>query len=85
MATVHFGKGRSMTLKDDARYQDPTLAEPPANLKTECVRLMFDRATHARLRLIAQAEHRSLADFIRRLAEDRARSQSVYNHGKHST
>lgn len=83
-STVHLGKGRSMTFGERQDYQDPTLATPGAP-KTEHVRVMFDRATHARLKLIAKAERKSLTEFIRNLAEDRAKVQSIYAHGKHTT
>lgn len=82
--TVHLGKGRSITF-DEPVGEDPTLATPAAALKTESVRVSFDRSTHARLKLIARAERKSLTDFIRSLAEDRARVQSIYAHGKHTT
>jgi hypothetical protein len=85
MGTVHLGKGRTVTFNDEQAHRDPTLAEPPAHLKTECVRLMFDRATHARLRLIARAERKSVTELIRGLAEERAKTQSIYAHGKHTT
>lgn len=83
-STVHLGNGRSMTFKGDDEYEDPTLATPGA-LKTEGVRVTFDRATYARLKLIAKAERKSLTDFIRSMAEERARVRSIYANGKHTT
>ena len=42
-------------------------------LRTEHVRVMFDRETIERLRLIARRERKSLTGLVRELAEKRAR------------
>lgn len=47
-------------------------------MRSESVRVTFDRHTHMRLKLIAHREHKSLTQLVRELAEARAKPISIY-------